>query len=144
MELTIILITFVTLSAAAAYLCMKRFRELRSLLEFAQTQIDELQDIAIRSRDICDATLQRSSDQARRIAWLESRMRKPKPASSEVLDDTIITETPKLSMTERRHQVINLAGRGRNVDSIATTLGLFKGEVELILNLNQAAAAGAR
>ena len=66
-------------------------------------------------------------------------MRKPKNPSPEVLDDSIITETPKLSMTERRHRVINLANRGKNAESIAASLGLFRGEVELILSLDRAA-----
>lgn len=119
----------------------RKVKELRSLLEFAQKQIDELQDAIARSRESSDAIAQRATDQARRIAWLETRIHKPRANADEVLDDSILNETPKLSMTERRHRVITLANRGKNPESIATSLGLFKGEVELILSLNQAAAA---
>lgn len=126
---------------ATAYRRRRKVKELRSLLEFAQKQIDELQDAIARSRESSDAIAQRATDQARRIAWLETRIRKPRANADEVLDDSILNETPKLSMTERRHRVITLANRGKNPESIAASLGLFKGEVELILSLNQAAAA---
>lgn len=132
-----------TASAAIVYKRRKKLAELRELLEFAQNQIDELQDAMLGWRACNDAAAQRATDQARRIAWLETRLRKPRASSNEVLDDSIITETPKLSMTERRHRVISLADRGKGVDSIAASLGIFKGEVELILSLNQA-AIGAR
>lgn len=126
---------------ATAYRRRRKVKEMRSLLEFAQKQIDELQDAIARSRESSNAIAQRSTDQARRIAWLETRIRKPRANADEVLDDSILTETPKLSMTERRHRVITLANRGKNPESIAASLGLFKGEVELILSLHQAAAA---
>lgn len=121
----------------------KMIGELRNLLEFSQNQINELQDTIVRSREANDTVNKRTSDQARRIAWLESRLRKPLQNSDEVLNDNILTETSKLSMTERRHRVVTLASRGKSADSIAASLGLFKGEVELILRLNQA-ATGAR
>ena len=116
-----------------------RVSELRDLLEFSQKQIDELHEAVSKARDSSEAAQVRAADQARRVAWLESKMRKPKNPSPEVLDDSIITETPKLSMTERRHRVINLANRGKNAESIAASLGLFRGEVELILSLDRAA-----
>lgn len=42
----------------------------------------------------------------------------------------------KSSMTEKRHRVLSLARYGQDVDTIANTLGLPHGEVELIVNLN--------
>ena len=116
----------------------KKMKEMMGLLEFAQNQIDELQDAIIRTKEFHETSHRRDSDQARRIAWLESKIRKPRPTSDEVLDDSVITDQPKLSMTERRHRVITLASRGKSADAIAASLGLFKGEVELILNLNKA------
>jgi hypothetical protein len=130
-----------TVAAAIALLIhrSKKVKEMMGLLEFAQNQIDELQDAIVRTKEFHETAHRRDSDQARRIAWLESKIRKPRPASDEVLDDSVITEQPKLSMTERRHRVISLASRGKSADAIASSLGLFKGEVELILNLNKAA-----
>lgn len=140
--MNIVIFSIVGLAAAAGIALLiqrnKRVKEMMGLLEFAQSQIDELQDAIIRTKEFHETAHRRDSDQARRIAWLESKIRKPRPTSDEVLDDSVITEQPKLSMTERRHRVITLASRGKNAEAIASSLGLFKGEVELILNLNKA------
>lgn len=45
----------------------------------------------------------------------------------------------KPNMTEKRHRVLSLAKYGQDVDTIANTLGIPHGEVELIVNLNSAA-----
>lgn len=116
----------------------KKMKEMMGLLEFAQNQIDELQDALVHNRASHETSHRRASDNSRRIAWLESKIRRPKLSPDEVLDDSVITEEPKLSMTERRHRVISLAGRGKSIESIASSLGIFKGEVELILSLNRA------
>jgi hypothetical protein len=42
----------------------------------------------------------------------------------------------KSNMTEKRHRILALAKSGQDVDTIAGTLGLPYGEVELIVNLN--------
>lgn len=140
MNIVIFSVLGVTVTAAITLLIQRnrRMRQMMGLLEFAQNQIDELQDAIIRTKEFTETAHRRDSDQSRRIAWLESKVRKPRPASDEVLDDSVITEQPKLSMTERRHRVITLASRGKSADTIASSLGLFKGEVELILNLNKA------
>jgi hypothetical protein len=49
------------------------------------------------------------------------------------------TYKPKSNMTEKRHRVLALAKYGQDVDTIANTLGLPHGEVELIVNLNSVA-----
>jgi hypothetical protein len=142
MNIVLISIFGVTIAAGIALLIQRnrKMKEMMGLLEFAQNQIDELQDAIVRTKEFHETAHRRDSDQSRRIAWLESKVRKPRPSSDEVLDDSVITEQPqKLSMTERRHRVISLASRGKNAEAIAASLGLFKGEVELILNLNKAA-----
>ena len=111
---TIIITALASTIAAGAVVVFnrnKKFTELRDLLEFSQNQIDELQDAIIRTRETNETTHQRASDQSRRLAWLESKVRRPKLSADHVLDDSVVTETPKLSMTERRHRVIGLAGR---------------------------------
>ncbi len=135
---SLVLLTMV----AATVRRRKKLKELRNLLEFSQKQIEDLQDSIVRVRESGDTALQRATEQARRIAWLETRIRKPREHTDEVLDETILTEGNKLSMTERRHRVITLANRGKDLESIASALGLFKGEVELILSLNNAATSG--
>lgn len=51
----------------------------------------------------------------------------------------IPSNKPKSDMTEKRHRVLSLAKYGQDVDTIANTLGLPHGEVELIVNLNSVA-----
>jgi hypothetical protein len=118
----------------------KKQKDQREQLEFAEKQIEDLHEIIARTRESADLNTQRLAEHVRRIAWLESRIRKPQPLSEDVIDDGAEeTEPEKLSITERRHRVISLASRGQRAETIAATLGMLPGEVELIISLNQAA-----
>jgi hypothetical protein len=48
-----------------------------------------------------------------------------------------VAVTRKRRGSDKKHQVLNLAGKGQPVNEIAERLMLPAGEVELILNLNQ-------
>ena len=120
--------------------CWKKQQKHRDLLEFAEGQIEELEELLAKSRETLDANAQKSAEQSRRIAWLETRIRQPKLIpTDEVYDDTTPDEALKANITERRHRVVTLASRGQDAKTIAATLGMLPGEVELIINLNQAA-----
>lgn len=69
---------------------------------------------------------------ARRLDLFEATHRE---AASEPLVDG---PPPAENMTERRHRVVALAARGQAPDMIASTIGMLTGEVELILNLENA------
>jgi len=112
----------------------------RELLEFLGRQIEELQESLTGSKGKLETSIERISEQSRRIAWLETRIRQPKLLKEEVLEEEVFNNPPKLNMTERRYRVLTLASRGQNADKIAATLGMMSGEVELILNLNRVAA----
>ena len=89
------------------------------------------------SRDL-DTLSQKAGEQARKIAWLEARARsgrKEQPAVAEMVAEA----SPKPNITERRHWVLSLARRGKDVQTIAHTLGMPYGEVELMINLLKAA-----
>ena len=78
-------------------------------------------------------------DESARIA---REFSKRVPAVSSVLPqkeeaEPPVTTTRKRRGSEKRHQVLNLAGKGRPVKEIAERLMLPSGEVELILNLDQ-------
>lgn len=118
----------------------KKQKAQAELLEFAEQQVTDLHELVSRTKEAAEVNTQRIAEQSRRIAWLESRIRKPQPPSDDVIDDEPAeTEPEKLSITERRHRVISLASRGQRPEAIATTLGMLPGEVELIISLNQAA-----
>ena len=89
------------------------------------------------SRDL-DTLSQKAGEQARKIAWLETRARSGRndlPVVAEMVTGT----NPKPNITERRHRVLSLARRGQDAQTIARTLGMPDGEVELMINLLKAA-----
>ena len=84
-----------------------------------------------------DTLAQRATDQARRIAWLESRLQRSAAPEAEPTVDGTLSE--KTLITERRHRVLTLFRRGLDVQQIAATLSVPHGEVELIIGMNNAA-----
>ena len=64
------------------------------------------------------------------------------PLIKEAAEPAVAT-TRKRRGSEKRHQVLNLAGKGRPAKEIAERLMLPSGEVELILNLDQTRKARA-
>lgn len=124
------------LSTAFSY---RQSRLCRGLLEFTGQQMSELADTANGLNETIEGYKKKTADQSRRIAWLESRLRQPKPVRDEVLiDDKVSAKPLQWNMTERRHRVLTLASRGQAPEKIAATLGMMPGEVELIINLNRA------
>ncbi len=105
-------------------------REMNGSLSCLDSEIAEL------SRDL-DTLSRQSGEQAKRIAWLESRLHSV-PEESETLAEMVST-TAKPTITERRHRVLSLSRRGQDSETIARTLGMLQGEVELMISLGQAA-----
>jgi len=134
-------------SFAFAFFCWKKLNSHRELLEFNAKQTEELEKSLANSKELLEMSRQKANDQARRVAWLETRIRQPKLAKKEATEEQeveIIEEKPvvnKANITERRHRVLTLASRGQSHETIASTLGMMPGEVELIINLNRAIAA---
>jgi hypothetical protein len=89
------------------------------------------------SRDL-DTLSRKLGEQARKIAWLEARARSGRNEAP-VVDELVTAAYSKPNITERRHRVLSLARRGQDVRTIAQTLGMPHGEVELMLNLLKAA-----
>lgn len=136
-----------SMSFAFAFYCWKKLRNHRELLEFNAGQTEELEKALANSRELLETNRQKFTEQARRVAWLEMRVRQPKLAKNEVAEETETvlieekTNPNKANITERRHRVLTLAARGQSPATIAATLGMMPGEVELIINLNRAVAA---
>ena len=89
------------------------------------------------SRDL-DTLSRKTGEQARRIAWLETRYRSGRDEQP-VVAEMVSGVNPKPNITERRHRVLSLARRGQDAQTIARTLGMPHGEVELMMNLLKAA-----
>jgi len=127
---------------ALAWAAYKKSRECRSLLEFTEKQIQDLDDATAKTGETVGSALNRLSEQSRRVAWVESKIRKPQIKNDEVIDERIFTApaaAPKSNIVERRHRILSLAARGQSSETIASTLGMMPGEVELIINLNRPA-----
>lgn len=118
-------------------MCVIKIRRTNLSLRESNERIDELQNTQKRLKEVIEKNAEHSDEMSRRIVWLETRIRQPKLAAEEVVDDS--GEPPKLNITERRHRVVTLASRGQSTDMIAATIGMLPGEVELILSLDQAA-----
>ena len=84
--------------------------------------------------------LEQSAEQTRRLALLELHMHQH-PASGGQMNKAKGGGGKVTSMTERRHRVLVLARRGMETEMIAETLGVPKGEIELIISLSSLKAA---
>ncbi len=120
--------------------CVIRQRKARRTASELVERMDELQNILKRTKEVIESNAEHTAEMSRRIVWLETRVRQPKLVAEEVVDDS--AEPPKLNITERRHRVVTLASRGQSTETIASTIGMMPGEVELILSLDQAARKG--
>lgn len=129
---------------AVALVCLALYRKTRNTLESAFEQIAEFENTLARQNDFFEDGRKRAGDQARRIAWLETRIRKPQKTTADIADEVVLTPatatSSPLNLTERRHRVLKLAAGGQSVEMISSTLGMLSGEVELIINLNRNAA----
>lgn len=125
-------VAFISLAFNSVLLASSK--RLRRRLETFEYRLEE--ELTSLSQDL-DTASKQAGENARRIAWLESRARsnrvEPKPAVEPVVPNN------KTTITEKRHRVLSLARRGQDVQSIARTLGMNYGEVELMISLGRAA-----
>jgi hypothetical protein len=120
-------------------MCLALAIKLRSVNKRAVALSSGLEEELTVLKQNLEATLKRGADQARRVAWLESRVRPGAPAPRQERDEDLAAVSAEPSITERRHRVLSLARRGLDVNTIAATLGEMPGEVELIIGLMKAA-----
>jgi DNA-binding NarL/FixJ family response regulator len=118
--------------------CLASNRKRRAELRSTTDQLGRLEhDLYELSRDFDTAT-ERATHQARRIAWLESRVHPGKQLEALHTPETSF-DKGRSPITERRHRVLTLARRGQAAEAIAATLNMAQGEVELIIGLSKAA-----
>ncbi len=125
----------------AAWYSRAGYRNCRELLEFTGSQIEELETSLAAMQAERETSERKQKDQARRVAWLEARVRQPKAVKRETFEEIMPAVAPQItaksSLTERRHRILSLASRGQSAETIAQTLGMMPGEVELMMNLNR-------
>lgn len=143
MDLQLGLVVFSAAAAGLSFIfsaiCYSRLTRSKKLVDALIAQVGELEHELREVNELNDAANLRAIDHARRIAWLETRVRKPEKHESQGLSEEAVS--PKKSnqenMTERRHRVLTLASRGQDAGSIAAALGMFIGEVDLIMRLGR-------
>lgn len=145
MEFTIIAVAAafaLVFAIGLSFLSFKYCRENREKLEILAEQSSETEKTLENCKRELEQATEQNADFARRIAWLETRQRQAKtaPETVEPEPQTASNGSPKQTMSERRHRVLKLAAKGQNAETIAATLGMLAGEVELILNLDKASA----
>jgi hypothetical protein len=123
--------TSMLINTVLIYLVRRQKLQLSSVASRFDEEVGSL------SHDL-DIASKHAGDNARRIAWLETRVRSTRRDAEPVVK---VTTAPaaKPTITERRHRVLTLARRGQDVTTIARTLGMNDGEVELMINLGRAA-----
>jgi ATP/maltotriose-dependent transcriptional regulator MalT len=129
-----------TIGLILALACHRKYKAQYELIEFLGQQSDDLDEMVSKNRELLEKGHQQTLDQSRRIAWLESRFRQPKTVVKEevAVEETPKSEILKAPITERRHRVLALYAKGNSPETIASTLGMMPGEVELMVKLNQA------
>jgi DNA-binding NarL/FixJ family response regulator len=145
---SIIAAFFAFVALGVALVVFARYRRCREEIELYAEAVAEMEQSLAHQKQLFETVTTRVSDGARRIAWLETRIRQPKPKPEEPkvepkkessATENFFAALAKPTMTERRHRVLTLAKRGQDAESIAATLGMLPGEVELIVNLNRVA-----
>ena len=114
-------------------------RAQRELLEFLAKQNEDLEKALDEHRADGEEHRFQMIDHARKIAWLETRARRPQSAAAAAPEREVsaVAEPDKLNIGERRHRVLKLAAMGQDAATIAAKLGMMAGEVELIIKLNR-------
>jgi hypothetical protein len=124
----------------AALLGRYQNRKNRELIDYLGQRVEDLEDAVASGQTRLESESKGFTEQVRRIAWLEAKIRKPDVEDEDaVIGQDVPANRPNI--TERRHRVLKLAARGHDAPTIAKTLGMMSGEVELIMNLKRAAAA---
>ena len=138
-QMILIVLAGISLAILGCCLCtglvLHARAQARDGLALALSLEGELQSM---SQDL-DTVRERAADQGRRLAWLESRLRTGGAPPPEAPAESEAVPAAKQSITERRHRVLSLARTGLDPASIAATLGVPHGEVELIIGLSKAA-----
>ena len=127
---------FGVLSVAISWYCFSNYRVQQTYNKVYSKQLETLQNSLNESNEQLENSGDRSDRQARRIAWLEMRIKKSKTGDKDIIDERGIRHS-KLNITERRHRILKLASRGQDTETIASNLKMMPGEVELILNLSR-------
>ena len=130
-------------SLIAALYSMNKYRRLLFFTEINSDQIDSIERKLFKQEQLLEESQNLVVEQSHRLARFEKKAPRRQKQKETFLDEKIVKRPAKRNIKERRRQVLTLAKRGQDTETIATTLGMLRGEVELIVNLNHGAAKAA-
>ncbi|NNE66267.1 MAG: hypothetical protein HKN33_06845 [Pyrinomonadaceae bacterium] len=113
-----------------------RNRRQQHLLELEAERIELLEETLAESRGLLESNCETASEHARRIAWLDAKLRRSRHVSTQKKPVSKPVSNGRTSISRNKDRVLKLAETGQDARTIAATLGLMPGEVELVLNLN--------
>lgn len=134
--ISIIALAGILIAIVSGITCLSLARKLREAEEHQMEIEKDIETLFKEIRYNLDTVVHHTNEQWNRIAKVETSIvqeREPEPVIEAV---PAATSLGRQSMTERRHQVLTLAKRGMDVQSIAMTLGVPRGEVALIIGMN--------
>lgn len=135
--LIVVQLTLAFASVLCCIICMRRFKTWKTKANDYLVAAERLErEVNVLGCNL-EASIEREGLYINKIAKLQ-KTNQPKLQ----IPHSAHKEQPSLkpNMTEKRHRVLVLARYGQDVDTIANTLGLPHGEVELIVNLNSVAS----
>ena len=135
-QLILVASVFGLASLSISILTFKKYREQQFELELGVEQIENLEDTLAATKEALAKSSQTVSDHARRLAWLDAKIRQSRFVSVQNTRPAQTAAKQKTNIKEQRSRVLKLAGLGQDPNSIAAALGMMPGEVELILSLN--------
>lgn len=135
--ISILALVGILIAIVSGITCLSLARKLRDA-EDHQMEIEKDIDTLFKEiRHNLDAVVHHTNEQWNRISQVETSIvqeREPEPVVEPM--PAAPSALVRQSMTERRHQVLTLARRGMDVQTIAITLGVPRGEVALIIGMN--------
>lgn len=128
--------TFGVASLILSLITFWRNRNQQFTVELGVEQIELLEDTLAETRQMLEESRKTVTDHSRRIAWLDAKVRQSRAVSKASRKTASPEEPRKSNIGEQRTRVLKLAVLGQDARTIAATLGMMPGEVELILNLS--------
>jgi uncharacterized protein YlxW (UPF0749 family) len=126
-----------SLALIGAGVCMALLYKTRAANRLIAESLSQSEaDLAELSQDL-DTLSKKCGELARKVMALESNA--SALSFETAMEEGVAVTSQKLTITERRHRVRVLARRGKNAEAIAATLGMPRGEVQLIMGLAGAA-----
>lgn len=140
-QLTIGAVALCILSLAITLLTRFRQRGQETALEKYANRVEILEETLSGTKELLEENRQNLIDQTRRIAWLDAKTRQSRFFSVAGRKPARTETRPTSGIDEQRVRVLRLAESGQTANTIAASLGMMPGEVELILNLSNHNAA---